>query len=356
MRLILLTAQILLLLGCVNLGPRVMEAGRAQYNVALQRTDDQQLLLNIVRLRYRDRPYFLEVSAVATQFNFVQSVGALAAIGSPDIEQDVLANGSVTVEEQPTVTYTPLQGTDFAHQMLTPISLNELILLSQSGWSIERILRVAVQRLNGLANAPTAAGPTPDNAPAYESFQTASRLLGELQNRDVVFLGRRHVGDQEKLFLRFSDAAVSTEAHAELLRLLELEGSAPEYEITADPPLSANVIRLQTRSFLAMMYYLAQSVEISPADWQQGTVTLTRSADDEVFDWSLVTEGLMTIRSSEQRPLRSAVEVRYRDRWFYIDDTDLDGKSTFSLLGQLFSLTADPSGIAGPLLTLPVGN
>ena len=37
--------------GCA-LGPRAMESGRLRYNEAVKKTTEQQLLLNIVRLRY----------------------------------------------------------------------------------------------------------------------------------------------------------------------------------------------------------------------------------------------------------------------------------------------------------------
>jgi hypothetical protein len=37
--------------GCA-LGPRVLESGRLRYNEAVKKTTEQQLLLNIVRLRY----------------------------------------------------------------------------------------------------------------------------------------------------------------------------------------------------------------------------------------------------------------------------------------------------------------
>jgi len=61
--------------GCVGLGPGAIQGSRADYNVALRRTDDEQLLLNLVRLRYRDRPLFLEASSLTTQFTFGGTLG-----------------------------------------------------------------------------------------------------------------------------------------------------------------------------------------------------------------------------------------------------------------------------------------
>lgn len=44
-----------------------------------------------------------------------------------------------------------------------------------------------------------------------------------------------------------------------------------------------------------------------------------------------------------------------RGSWFYIDDSDLDSKSTFSMLMQLFALQSGNSDGMTPVLTIPVG-
>ena len=68
------------LLGCAGVGPRALETARGSYNEVLRDTADEQLLANLVRLRYRDRPFFLEVSAVTTQFRFAPNAGAGLAL------------------------------------------------------------------------------------------------------------------------------------------------------------------------------------------------------------------------------------------------------------------------------------
>ena len=47
--------------------------------------------------------------------------------------------------------------------------------------------------------------------------------------------------------------------------------------------------------------------------------------------------------------------VQYKDYWFYIDDTDQETKSTFSLLMELARLELAGKSGPGPQLTLPVG-
>ena len=56
---------LLFLTGC-SFGPSMMRANRLTYNDALQFTERQELLLNIVRLRYNEGPEFLATSSIST--------------------------------------------------------------------------------------------------------------------------------------------------------------------------------------------------------------------------------------------------------------------------------------------------
>jgi len=64
----LLTAGLTLLACGCSLGPQALKVSHGQYNEAIRMTRDEQLLLNLVRLRYRDAPTFLEVSSITSQF------------------------------------------------------------------------------------------------------------------------------------------------------------------------------------------------------------------------------------------------------------------------------------------------
>jgi hypothetical protein len=61
------------------------------------------------------------------------------------------------------------------------------------------------------------------------------------------------------------------------------------------------------------------------------------------------------VRSSKRKPGNTFIAVPYRGVWFYIADDDLQSKSTFMLLSQMFNLQAGQTEDAGPTLTLPVG-
>lgn len=345
-----------LLNGCSGLGPSTLKGNRYNYNTTIQRSNDQQLLLNLVRLKYRDTPYFLEVNSVAAQFKFRANADGSATL--VEAVKGVFGIGvGVSVEENPTVSYAPLQGEQFIQRFLSHIPLQNIFLLTRSGWSFERILRVCLERVGKLKNAPTASGPTPEVAPVYEDFVEAANLIRKLQLKDAhtLFLGAS--GKIPELIFQFEKIAGS---FPELQKLNSLLGLPPEnlrLVLTTHPsPDNPQHIRVETRSLLGMMYYLSHGVESPEEDRVAGKVTMTRYASGEPFNWADVTGDILKIHSQSSRPGQAAMAVDYRGNWFYIDDSDLQSKSTFSLLAQIFSLQSGNAKNMGPQLTLPVGN
>ncbi len=350
----LLCTLLLTLPGCVSLGPGAIQGSRADYNIALRNTEDEQLLLNLVRLRYRDRLLFLEASSLTTQFRFGGSAGATYGYDSDARESNVIG-GEVLIEEKPTVTYTPLQGKDFVERMLDRIPLESLVLLSSAGWSVDRVFRVCVERMNDLPNAQFSDGPTPRFAPEFERFTRATGLLRQLQVKDL-FAGAQ-VPKERYTVLRFRTAARNQPEFLEFMKIMGLDPNREFYTIesTVDRQ-DGETLNLRTRSFSGIMYFLSQSVEVPAADVEAGRVTVTRDASGAPFDWARVTDGLMQVRASEVRPDNAAVAVFYRNSWFYIDDSDLESKSTFSMLAQIFAIQSGDVQSTAPVLTLPVGN
>lgn len=342
--------------GCAVTGPSSIRTSRSNYNEAIASTSSEQLLLNLVRLRYRDVPLFLEVSSVTTTFG-VEVTGGVRVDPLP-IELDATSlSGEMSLSERPSVTYVPLQGEDFVRKLMTPLATDTLALMYHSGWSLDRMLKVCVRRLGPLVNAASASGPTPRYVPEYRDFFEAANLLERLWEQGECELGLS-IGEDGKsaLVIQFTKAGMESDEVSRLKTLLglpahmELRGlSASQSEVTGDG------VALVTRSLMACMYFLSQGVEPPAADLAAGRVTVTRDADGQPFDWTTITGGLMRVRSGAQRPDNAYILVRHRDAWFWIDDSDLDSKSTFALLGQLLELQSGGAERARPVLTLPVG-
>jgi len=347
--------------GCsLQIGPRMVRGARFNYNEAIARSRDEQMLLNLVRLRYRDTPTFLELTSVVTQYNLEGSASFSPTFDVAGVtgNDEYGAGVSASYRENPTISYSPLSGEDFARRVLTPIPPAALVLLSDTGWSLERLMLCCVERVGSLNNARGAAGPTPDYEPEYRSFQRAASLMRRMQLRQLLDARAETAGD--KTIVWFDVGTPGDAADAALVaEFREMFGLGPDdrtvrvVQRTTVP--SSHEIALETRSLLGTLFYLSQGVEPPGEHEEEGLVTRTLDAAGEPVDWVGVIGGVLRIRSTTRRPDRAAIAVRYREHWFYVDDADLDSKTTFTLLTYLFALQASDAKAITPLLTLPAG-
>ncbi|MBC8285106.1 MAG: hypothetical protein H8E32_14930 [Nitrospinae bacterium] len=341
--------------GCAKLGPTTLKSERSNYNLAVQKTNDEQLLLNLARLKYRDTPFFMEVSSVASQFTLSTTANASATL-QEGVKGLFGLGGSVGMTERPTVTYSPLQGDQFIQRVLSPLPLQTITLLFHSGWSIERIFRLCFQRMNNIKNAPGASGPTPQNAPKFKEFIEATEYLSELQSQDVLNLYFQKENGAPQIILHIAEEGKNLEPAINFAKALNVEPGKEKYVITFSPKQNeSDQIRVVTRSLLGILFYLSQSVEAPEQDIRDGKVTQTLKKNGEAFNWRELTKELLRIQSKPNQPDNSTLMVFYRRTWFYIDDSDLNSKSTFSLLSQIFSLQAGKIKDNSPVLTLGVG-
>lgn len=347
----------LLLAGCTGLGPHAIYVERNAYNQAIQNSNDEQLLLNLVRVKYRDTPFFLELNSVSAQYSL--ATGGSAQLTFPEAgHKNRALNLKGDYYQRPTISYTPLRGDQFIKRLLAPLTLEKILLLTRSGWRIDQVLRVCAQRINDLKNAPLASGPTPEREPEFHDFMQLMRLLARQQTEDDLHISFANDKHTPRLVIDLDPNPASLAERRKTLALLSLPEDASHFELMNTSRGNNGTSRrgIDTRSLLGMMFYLSQGVEIPREHIARGLVTRTHSADGTTFDWARVTGDLFQIHSSADYPEDAAVAVKYRGYWFYIKDTDLDSKSTFAMLSQIFSLQAasKPQSLS-PMLTLPLG-
>ena len=368
MKLIFGSILLLAITGCSSIGPKSISSDRGAYNMAVQQTNDQELLLNMVRIRYRDTLYFTNVERIAATQELMQSIGGSVggtqtnnayAVAQPSgitsafAKTLTLGSGSFAINEKPTVFYAPLEGEKFVRQMMTPMNPDLLLLLVKSGWSLDRVFLVGVQEMNGLKNAPTASGTTPSHEPEFRDFKEAVKLLRVLQREQLIDLVK--VPGKEIVELRLSDKAHPREETARLRKLLNLAPESNRFKIVAggEAP-DAESIAIATRPMMSALNYLSQGIDAPAADIEAGKVRRTLRANGELFNWQDMLEDVFHVSSSDKIPENASVMINYRGSHFYIADNDLETKSTFVLLTQLMALNSSPS-VNAPAMSFSFG-
>lgn len=349
------------LAGCAaRMGPSTIPKARFNYNDKIAHSQNDQLLLNLVRLRYRDTPVFLDVGTVIAQYTLDARAGAAGRLnpdGGARSELGLDIGGSYS--EQPTITYEPLKGTDFTRRLLTPLSPVNIILLSESGWSIERLLLCCVERINDIKNAPSASGPTPSRFPDNEDFRELAGLMRGLQSAGLLEFQSFVEGETRtaRLHIDRPPPGAPMEATARRVReILRLGDQTEVFELTGRGlDRRPDQISIKGRSLLGALFFLSNGVTAPNVHMNQGLVTVTQGNTDERAGWEEVTGGLLKVSAAPSSPSQAFVRIRYRDHWFYIADSDLESKATFNLLTYLFSLQAAIGEGGGPTLTVPVG-
>ncbi len=356
-----------ILSGCQStFGPKALEKTHPAYNKSITETLSEQMLLNIVRLKYREKASFLEISSITVSPR-IQTSAAF------DTEIDIGPGGNiirpgvgVEYSQSPTISYTPLRGEDFLKSVLSSISLEAILVMTQSGWSIERVFGITMERMNDLYNAPSASGPTPSQEPKrYENFARALELFRQFQREGLMEIGPKLKIDKKKgaddnsrelVILFVPDERFESEGK-ELQSLLGI--TAKDYKVFISTNFldrNPNTLNVRVRSMMSVLFYLSQNIKVPDEHKEAGLVTVTRSTDGDEFNWDDTPGGKhFTIYSSKERPVNAYIAVPHRGYWFYIMNNDLETKSSFLLIQQLFNLQAGQSKTQGPTLTLPVG-
>ncbi len=346
-----------LLSGCLaTFGPQAIERTHPAYNEAIIASINEQMLQNLVRMRYRDVTFFLEIGSVTTSLSLQASAGVDAALNFGT--RDSLSPGvGLGYADNPTISYTPLQGENLLKSLLSPLQLEAILVLTQSGWKIDRVFGLCFERINDLYNAPNASGPTPQQEPDYEEFNHLLESLSVLQRRQLIEIGTTQQHDSPGIRVRLvADDVQHQQEIDRIYALLQLDREVKDFDLSTDF-LEVNQTQwaVRTRSISGLLYYLSQNVETPEQHQVDGLVTITTSKTGGIFDWTQTPAGRrFKIRTTAERPDTAYIATYYRGHWFYIEDTDLESKSTFMLLRQLFDLQAGQTRAQGPTLTLPV--
>jgi hypothetical protein len=395
--------------GC--LGPKAVRYTRMKYNEVVRDTNDEQLLMNIVRLRYADSPVFIDLPSITSQFEIAGQGNYLGGYGNQEPGRASLGFGELSLRDTPTLSYHPREGREIAKSLLTPISA-DLFSVVNAGADIDQLLLLAINDINDVPNAPRSTTLTPKVPDDNTQFVTGIRLLaslrqrdgtelafgtneesngasdpipeGSVQGRDLVSAakdgyvyrakgnGRVTLLKREKdLVLKIRPAFIDSPEMAEVVRIFHLKPGMKLYKIKSELTEEANealqaankansaegneTIYMNMRSVLQIMTFLSKGVCIPDEHVISGVVPITPDADGQPFDWTGVTAGNFLVHVQKHRPHAAEVAVQYRGFWFYIASDDVKSRATLAILEILFALQESGEKSTGPLLTLPLG-
>ena len=334
-------ALVLLLGGCGSIGPLVVARDRFDYNGEVSRSWKEQMLLNIVKSRYLDPPVFLDVSQIVSGYTLQGTVTAGTDSDNTAIS-GLSAGVSGAYTDRPTITYTPLTGAQFNREIMTPIPPSTVLFTMTSGWPVDLVFRIAVRGMNGVEST----GP---DASRYDRLMVAMRTL---QQADA--LGMRVISEDKGetvVVLYFRPASLKPEQEAvlkEVRTILALPPDIDEFRVRfGQLRARKGEISLLTRSMLQILVDFGAFVDVPEADLKAGRVPPGAVIRSGV--------GRLHINYGKDKPEGQFVSVKYRDGWFWIDDTDLDSKRAFALVLLLSTLTETGGKETLPLVTIPAG-
>lgn len=346
LRTVMVILSIISLVGCSSFGTKTLGRERRAYDFEIARSDNSQLLLNIVRLHHIDDIDFLQITSITSQKTFTGSGSGSFLLYRPTIGSGATWSPSLSYSDTPTVTYTPLQGATFVNNLLTDVSLQSVFRLSNTDRDIEKIFMLSLRRINDYHNL-IGFENTDLHAKIPHGYAVFLKILHHLyvlqkQNAIEFYLGSSS-GQEPKLIIIFSSKRGLKEQFA-LKRLLNVPPRAKFIELVTDylEHPSPYTVRVKTRSFTSMLSYLANGVQ------------LPDNGSGKARFKSFPVPILKIYRS--KFPVYSQISTYYRGNYYYVDDKDSKSKRTFLLVSAFYQLAAGlPGGNSGVVLTLPVG-
>jgi hypothetical protein len=351
----LVTACILgcLLTGCTVVGPAAVHSGRLAYNEAIIETDNQQILLVVVRNRYGERSNLLAVTSVTANVRVTTNAGIELGIGDSDDYAGNLVpfRAGMIYEENPTISYTPVGGEEYLRELMSPVSVTSLAQFTGNLVDPAPVYYALVSSVNGIYNPDFMSTPS---EPDVRFIRVVSIITELAQAQRLHWIQDPGQVDRFSIIIDHYAQDHAEEVH-ELLTLLGI--SIPQ---NLSSPIRLPVylalegqhsggIGITMRSVYDLLEILSGAVEVPQQDHADGVAISYPSP-------GMVGKQLR-VRYSETRPENASVAVEYRNGWFYIDDKDQATKQFFRLLTALLSvnISENSSGTsAAPVLTVPV--
>lgn len=353
-----MVALLVLLSACASIGAGSVNRDRLVYSEALASSWKEQMLLNIVKLRYGDTPMFLDVSSVIASYQVQSQVSLSSALSSgltpgvPDgTGQSLTLGAGALYIDKPTISYAPLLGEKFTRSLLRPIQPTALFQLVQAGFPIDLVFQLTTRAINGVYNRSNRALGIREADPEFYQVLDALRRV---QVSEAIGFRLERRGADETALITFSTHRLPR-AVIDDIRLLRdtlgIDPGAQELRLTfGDLPRDNREVAMLSRSILEILTEISGSVEVPAQDVAEGRSSNVPTAGTNGHPRD---QPLVRIRAGNEAPTEPFVSVRYQRHWFWVDNRDIRSKAIFSFMLLLMSLAETGPAQQAPVLTVP---
>jgi hypothetical protein len=345
------------LCGCFSFGTTRLYEDQLGYSRALGEAEKSETLLNVVRIRYGDTPTFLQATQVISGYQLQRNVtGGFEAFPAANPSTFLNGSASAQLQQNPTFTFQPLSGEQFAKSFIRPLSPADLLPLAMSGLPIDVLFRLGVQSTDGLSNAVAL---TQTGATGSADFFLLLQDLRRLQIAGLLVVRLEHNAapagthgnpDPGHVYLSISPPGDRDllAAVGEVKRLMAMPPGTNEAEIVYGRDPAPGQVAVLTRSMLDVLGQLAMQIDVPPDDVARHRTPPT------VGNIGLEARPVVIIHSGAAAPEDAFTSIQYRGIWFWIAEDDFDSKLAFTVLQNLLAL-ARTENAPGTVLTIPAG-
>jgi len=202
-----------------------------------------------------------------------------------------------------------------------------------------------VGSVNGLRN--TSLGVAAD--PGFDELTDALTRIQRAGNIGIRVEARKDGGGVLAVIRRAERGTELGEDSQRVRKLLGLGEDVSEFEIAYGlVPRKPNEVAMLTRSMMEIMLQLGFGIDLPAAHATGG-----RALPGQLQPGNAKAEPLVHIHSGTVAPADAYAAVPYKGYWYWIDDTDIASKRTFTFLMILFSLAETGQTTAAPVVTVP---
>jgi hypothetical protein len=338
---------LLLSASCTNYGPKTLNKDQLDYGRSIGDAWKDQMLANIVKLRFIDMPVFVDVGQIVSGYSIETSVQGMIGFSNNLIGGD---GQSLGVEgrytDRPTITYMPKTGEDYLRSILEPVEPRALLTLILTGYDPDLLLSWGVESINGVKNHSTGEKSSQIADPNFVEFV---QLLSELQQAGAIgFEIENDPNTKHDMVFIFRDRNLDEATRNKRQRARELIGINTDIQklrVLYSPfAMEDDVLAIHTRSILQMLLTMAKFIDVPPEK-------VSRAFPGYSFSPGMTRP--FHVYTSREKPDVAFASVKYYDDWYWIDHDDLPSKKAFTLMLFLTTLTnrADTENV--PVLTIP---